>query len=78
MCLFHTDTHRNLKGQTDLEKMKVAKSPKEDPPVCDRSTKSSTPVYQGGALGFKPFVSDSAKQERYDKYLAMVKQGDKG
>ena len=34
-------------------------------------------LFQGG-LNFQPFRKDPAKQERYDKYLALVKQGEKG
>ncbi|PVD20833.1 hypothetical protein C0Q70_18994 [Pomacea canaliculata] len=32
------------------------------------------PVFQG-SLTFKPFRKDPAKQDRYDKYVALVKQG---
>lgn len=32
------------------------------------------PLFQG-SLSFKPFRKDPAKQDRYDQYLALVKQG---
>lgn len=35
------------------------------------------PVFQG-SLTFKPFRKDPAKQDRYDKYVVLVKQGVKG
>ncbi|XP_013380300.1 G patch domain-containing protein 1 [Lingula anatina] len=34
-----------------------------------------TPLFQGNTSSFKPFVKDPAKQERYEKYLELKKQG---
>ena len=42
----------------------------------EEQRKNSIPLFQGA--GFKPFVKDPGKQERYEKYLALVKQGHKG
>ena len=42
----------------------------------EEQRKNSIPLFQGA--GFKPFVKDPGKQERYEKYLDLVKQGHKG
>ena len=43
----------------------------------EEQRRMNVPLFQSGA-GFKPFVKDPGKQERYDKYLALVKQGHTG
>ena len=43
----------------------------------EEQRRSGMPLFQGGA-GFKPFTRDPEKQERYEKYLTLVKQGQKG
>ena len=43
----------------------------------EEQRRTSIPLFQGGA-GFKPFIRDPEKQERYEKYLALVKQGHRG
>jgi hypothetical protein len=41
-------------------------------------TDGSSPLLAGGAATFQPFRKDPAKQDRYQRYLALVKQGAKG
>ena len=52
--------------------------PRQEPAFTsvEEQRKNSIPLFQGA--GFKPFVKDPGKQERYEKYLALVKQGHKG
>ena len=52
--------------------------PKQEPAFTsvEEQRKNSIPLFQGA--GFKPFVKDPGKQERYEKYLALVKQGHRG
>jgi hypothetical protein len=38
----------------------------------------SAPLFHGVAGLFKPFHKDPAKQQRYDRYLELVKIGHKG
>lgn len=38
---------------------------------------TNTPLYKGAGL-LKPFSKDPIKQQRYEKYLELVKQGHKG
>ena len=45
--------------------------------LVEEQRRTSVPLFQGGA-GFKPFIRDPQKQERYEKYLALVKQGHRG
>ena len=46
-------------------------------PKPSTSQGQRAPLFQAG-LNFQPFKKDAAKQERYDKYLAMVKEGVQG
>ncbi|XP_005089817.1 G patch domain-containing protein 1 isoform X2 [Aplysia californica] len=53
--------------------------PAEVTPADNGSTSTSgaapkAPLFQGG-LNFQPFRKDPVKQERYDRYLTLVKQG---
>ena len=43
----------------------------------EEQRRNSVPLFQGG-VGFKPFIRNPEKQERYENYLALVKQGHKG
>ena len=43
----------------------------------EEQRRMNVPLFQSGA-GFKPFVKDPGKQERYEKYLVLVKQGHTG
>ncbi|CAL1536527.1 unnamed protein product [Lymnaea stagnalis] len=58
-------------------KFKPADLTSIEPKADEADTKGPTahvPLFQGG-LSFQPFRKDPAKQERYDKYLTLVKQG---
>lgn len=44
---------------------------------AEEQRRNNVPLFQAGA-GFKPFAKDPDKQERYEKYLALVKQGHRG
>ena len=39
---------------------------------------SQAPLFSGSSATFKPFRKDPAKQDRYDRYLALLKSGTKG
>ena len=45
--------------------------------IPENSETPNTPLFQG-SLSFQPFKKDPSKQERYDQYLVLVKQGVKG
>ena len=44
----------------------------------DTTTSRAETVRTSGGFGIRPFASDNAKQERYEKYLSFMKQGQKG
>ncbi|GFR61816.1 G patch domain-containing protein 1 [Elysia marginata] len=55
-----------------LSKFQPAASPNED--LQQKTSRQNTPLFQDG-LTFQPFRKDPVKQSRYDKYLALLKQG---
>ncbi|XP_013075624.2 G patch domain-containing protein 1-like isoform X2 [Biomphalaria glabrata] len=66
------EAHVETLPSTFLSKFKPAESVATESEV--KGPASNVPLFQGG-LNFQPFRKDPAKQERYDKYLALVKQG---
>ncbi|XP_059178813.1 G patch domain-containing protein 1-like [Physella acuta] len=80
---FHQSDNSNAPGHsveapdqsknTFLSKFKPASSTATvTEPVSDSQAKA--PLFQG-SLNFQPFRKDPVKQERYDRYLALLKQG---
>lgn len=49
-----------------------------DMSVGPTTQRTDTPVFSGGSLSFKPFAKNDRKQARYEKYLSLIKQGNKG
>ena len=69
----------NTKPVQTVQSQEPSRSqPRQEPAFTsvEEQRKNSIPLFQGA--GFKPFVKDPGKQERYEKYLALVKQGHKG
>ena len=46
--------------------------------VGPTTQRTDTPVFSGGSFSFKPFAKNDRKQARYEKYLSLIKQGNKG
>lgn len=46
--------------------------------VGPTTQRTDTPLFSGGSLSFKPFVKNDTKQARYEKYLSLIKHGNKG
>ena len=50
-------------------------SSSQKPPTVEEQRQKNVPLFQSS---FKPFQKNPRKQERYDKYLELVKLGHKG
>ena len=60
-----------------LSKFQPAETSAAEPSTPQSSHSAKAPLFSG-SLNFQPFRKDPAKQERYDKYLALIKQGVNG
>ena len=65
--------------QSSTNRVPVMSQSTQEPVLAslEEQRRNNVPLFQAGA-GFKPFMRDPEKQERYEKYLALAKQGHKG
>ncbi|KAL4234390.1 G patch domain-containing protein 1 [Mactra antiquata] len=63
-------------SQVDNTSSSTVNQSTEESQSPDQTKQGSGPLFQGG-FGFKPFQRDPAKQERYERYLDLVKSGHK-
>ena len=83
-AVYTSDNKQPVKSSQELfhsseNKQPVRSQSSQEPAIAsvEEQRRNSVPLFQGGA-GFKPFIRNPEKQERYENYLALVKQGHKG